>query len=45
MKAYAEYQLWLKSIVDEEIVKELKDMAEDPEQIIDAFYKLSLIRI
>lgn len=39
MKAYAEYQLWLKSIVDEEIVKELKDMAEDPEQIIDAFYK------
>lgn len=39
MKAYAEYQLWLKSIVDEEIVKELKDMAEDPEHIIDAFYK------
>jgi Phosphomannomutase len=39
VKAYAEYQLWLKSIVDEEIVKELKDMAEDPEHIIDAFYK------
>ena len=39
MKAYAEYQLRLKSIVDEEIVKELKDMAEDPEHIIDAFYK------
>ena len=39
MTAYAEYQLWLKSIVDEEIVKELKDMAEDPEHIIDAFYK------
>lgn len=39
MKVYAEYQLWLKSIVDEEIVKELKDMAEDPEHIIDAFYK------
>lgn len=39
MKAYAEYQLWLKSIVDEEIVKELKDMAENPEHIIDAFYK------
>lgn len=39
MKAYAEYQLWLKSIVDEEIVKELKDMAEDLEHIIDAFYK------
>lgn len=39
MKSYAEYQLWLKSIVDEEIVKELKDMAEDPEHIIDAFYK------
>ena len=39
MKAYAEYQLWLKSIVDEEIVKELKDMAEDPEHIIDALIR------
>lgn len=39
MNVYAGYQLWLKSIVDEEIVKELKDMAEDPEHIIDAFYK------
>lgn len=39
MNVYAGYQLWLKSIVDEEIVKELKDMAEDPEHIMDAFYK------